>query len=366
MTSRSQWTIARSMCLHTWLPSESTATLEAIELPVMRSLFPPWSLNVQPWVRCSEKIPNSYEIVLLLQDSVTQERNQYNTRLEELDAECAHITVALEAERSACSSLSLEKSQLERELESERTRANNLMQDLERECGEKDATLVRNAQVNQQVELVRQELRAQQGEVSELNQRMYALQSQLDERQNELERIRKEKEELAMRVGVLQVIEHDKEAASAMEGRLRASLVDMEEQLAEKHKHIRVLQQRLGDMKKTLQRELKAGGDSGDYEAGVAILTPSSSKTITNNHTSSNTSSSEDDVNFKYLKHVLIKFLTSREYEAQHLTRAVATLLRFSPEEERLLRETLDWKMSWFGSRPRLGAGQTAKAIPPS
>ncbi|RZF43036.1 hypothetical protein LSTR_LSTR001214 [Laodelphax striatellus] len=40
--------------------------------------------------------------------------------------------------------------------------------------------------------------------------------------------------------------------------------------------------------------------------------------------------------------------------KAQHLTRAVATLLKFSPEEERLLRDTLEWKMSWFGSRPRL------------
>jgi len=52
--------------------------------------------------------------------------------------------------------------------------------------------------------------------------------------------------------------------------------------------------------------------------------------------------------------------------KALHLTRAVATLLHFSPEEERLLQETLEWKMSWFGTRPNLGFGQTAKAIPPS
>lgn len=53
-------------------------------------------------------------------------------------------------------------------------------------------------------------------------------------------------------------------------------------------------------------------------------------------------------------------------FKALHLTRAVATLLHFSPEEERLLQETLEWKMSWFGTRPNLGFGQTAKAIPPS
>jgi len=73
------------------------------------------------------------------------------------------------------------------------------------------------------------------------------------------------------------------------------------------------LQQRLADMKKTLQRELKIPSSSldSDAEASAAILNPSSSKTVTAKHNNSR----EDDVNFKYLKHVLIKFLTSREYE---------------------------------------------------
>ncbi|CAF3167179.1 unnamed protein product [Rotaria sp. Silwood2] len=57
--------------------------------------------------------------------------------------------------------------------------------------------------------------------------------------------------------------------------------------------------------------------------------------------------------NFKYLKHVLLKFMTSTEDEAIHLIRAVSTLLSFSTDEERLLRETLDNKMSWFGKVSR-------------
>lgn len=76
---------------------------------------------------------------------------------------------------------------------------------------------------------------------------------------------------------------------------------------------IKVLQQRLADIKKTLQRELKMPSSSldNDLESPTAILCPSSSKTIT----AKNSNSQEEDVNFKYLKHVLIKFLTSREYE---------------------------------------------------
>jgi len=61
-----------------------------------------------------------------------------------------------------------------------------------------------------------------------------------------------------------------------------------------------------------------------------------------------------NNTNFKYLKHVLLKFMTSTEDEAIHLIRAVSTLLNLSVDEERLLRETLDYKMSWFGKVSRI------------
>lgn len=52
--------------------------------------------------------------------------------------------------------------------------------------------------------------------------------------------------------------------------------------------------------------------------------------------------------------------------QAQHLTRAVSTLLKLTPEEDRLLKETIEWKMSWFRAKPDLGTGQNAMYIPPS
>lgn len=60
-----------------------------------------------------------------------------------------------------------------------------------------------------------------------------------------------------------------------------------------------------------------------------------------------------DDVNFKYLKHVVLKFLTSREYEAIHLVKALSVLLNLSKDEEKTLKSTLEWKMSWFGVKPK-------------
>ena len=88
-------------------------------------------------------------------------------------------------------------------------------------------------------------------------------------------------------------------------------------------------------MKKTLQRELRVPAQSVDGTntaepdslTQAAVLTPSSSKhlqqkqhqqSVTNHRMT--TDDDDDDVSFKYLKHVLIKFLTSREYEVQFVT----------------------------------------------
>lgn len=77
-------------------------------------------------------------------------------------------------------------------------------------------------------------------------------------------------------------------------------------------------------MKKTLQRELRVTTSSLDSDnestatnatSAAAILDPSSSKTVTTKQNNPR----DDEVNFEYLKHVLIKFLTSREYEVRCL-----------------------------------------------
>lgn len=123
-------------------------------------------------------------------------------------------------------------------------------------------------------------------------------------------------------------------------------------------------------MKKTLQEEIKSSNSGTIGSLGCnspAILTPTnydnnnlislqtttmafSSRKCGNNNISGPVVM--DEVNFRYLKHVILKFLTSRELEAKHLIRAVSTLLHLSPEEEKLIADTLNWKTSWFGSKP--------------
>lgn len=75
-----------------------------------------------------------------------------------------------------------------------------------------------------------------------------------------------------------------------------------------------MLQQRLTDMKKTLQKELRVPVSTLDSDTEVAtaaaVINPSSTQTVTVKQ-----APKEEDVNFLYLKHVIMKFLTSREYE---------------------------------------------------
>lgn len=148
---------------------------------------------------------------------------------------------------------------------------------------------------------------------------------------------------------------------------LRETVKTLEDELVEKKQALKVQGQRLADMKKTIQRELKLTADSPDSTVDSRVDSrPRDSSPTTNGPAATNGSDNGIIVNHAYLKHVIIKYLTSREYEAVHLTRAVATLLHMTPDEEKLLRETLEWKMSWFGSKPNLGKGQEALTIPSS
>ncbi|XP_015278080.1 PREDICTED: golgin subfamily A member 1 [Gekko japonicus] len=137
-------------------------------------------------------------------------------------------------------------------------------------------------------------------------------------------------------------MEPNGEVAAAEIVQLQKENRELEQQIAEKNKMIKQLQQTMAELKKTLQKELKIRPDSEVPEVPNAALT------VTNN---SDLNDSRE-INFEYLKHVVLKFMSCRESEAFHLIRAVSVLLNFSQEEESMLKETLEYKMSWFGSKP--------------
>ncbi|CAL1616509.1 unnamed protein product [Knipowitschia caucasica] len=139
---------------------------------------------------------------------------------------------------------------------------------------------------------------------------------------------------------------------------------DLEQLLGEKNRTIKQLQQRLAELKRTLQKELKLKPESdadvretrADKQERISPDPPTTSSPgpLTSTTTVTNTSDLNDsrEINFEYLKHVVLKFMSCKEAEAFHLIRAVSVLLNFTREEEDLLKQTLEYKMSWFGSKP--------------
>ncbi|XP_050782200.1 golgin subfamily A member 1 isoform X4 [Gopherus flavomarginatus] len=145
-------------------------------------------------------------------------------------------------------------------------------------------------------------------------------------------------------------MEQNGEVAAADILQLQKDNRDLEQQISEKNKMIKQLQQRMAELKKTLQKELKIRPDNEIPEVREKPNSevPNAAMTVTNN---SDLNDSRE-INFEYLKHVVLKFMSCRESEAFHLIKAVSVLLNFSQEEENMLKETLEYKMSWFGSKP--------------
>uniref|UniRef100_A0A4W3GZZ0 Golgin subfamily A member 1 n=1 Tax=Callorhinchus milii TaxID=7868 RepID=A0A4W3GZZ0_CALMI len=135
--------------------------------------------------------------------------------------------------------------------------------------------------------------------------------------------------------------------------RLQRDNQDLEQQLLEKNKTIKQLQQRLSELKKTLQKELKMKPEMelpevrerpcSELSCAVGAAT-----TVINNSDMNDSR----EINFEYLKHVLLKFMSCRESEAFQLLKAVSMLLNFTLEEENMLKANLEYKMSWFWSKP--------------
>ncbi len=209
---------------------------------------------------------------------------------------------------------------------------------------ERDELLLRNASLSHEIEIIRRDSSVETGDIR----------GQLAVLRDEVESYKKKLKEL----------EEFQDAASAL-SQLSDKVTELEEALKARDTTIRLQQQRLTDMKKTLQKELKlnARNESPQPETGTLGTLPqflSRSKGLLASSNPNLSMADPDDteiggVNFQYLKHVLLRFVTGNDYESSQLVRAVATLLRFTAEEEKLVLDTLRWRNSWLpGSKPRL------------
>ncbi|KAL8598143.1 hypothetical protein ACOMHN_043214 [Nucella lapillus] len=287
---------------------------------------------------------------------------------------------------------------------------------------EKGELMVRNAQLSQQLTSQQQQLSQQQADSeSQMSEKEQTIQGQeeiiatLNERVAQMQSQVQELEAMASALG----------STDHLESTIRT----LQDQLADKTRTLKKQEQTVKDLRQTLQRELRvqalpnddASDDNNVPSPSTArrllppaprqtgppaslslqpactssslVLLSSSSAVLPVSSSSSMSSSTtaavkpmtlmpfmqvsqergivvrrdlEQDINFQYLKHVVLKFMLSREAEAVQLIKAVAVLLNFSHQEQQLIRQTLEWKMSWFGPKPSMGKGQTSRIVPSS
>lgn len=150
--------------------------------------------------------------------------------------ELTSFRTSLEKEQSSNSSLCLELAHLQKILESERVAMTELRVFLEKERDEKDTTLLRNAQMSQDIEIVKQENRQHKIENMELQNKVENLEDDIVGKVKEAEQVIVILKEFEQKVMKLEEAERVREKLEGNERILKSSLLDLEEQLSEKNK----------------------------------------------------------------------------------------------------------------------------------
>ncbi|KAM9359856.1 golgin subfamily A member 1 [Symphorus nematophorus] len=315
----------------------------------------------------------------------TEELEQCRTELNNRQTVSTEIAKALEETRQQKEELQTQVGELTTSVQSSQQEVSTVteklalreedIKTLQNEVQQRQASLV---QLQEEVEQQRKQQRAQMeqmeqdkdSQLTSLREELLSQTQQLDSCQARISYLEVEVETLTEQLHSPEVCEEDQNGSVTVDDLDHIQKVnrELEQQLSDKNRTIKQLQQRLAELKRTLQKELKlkpepeAEGKEklpesrAEKPERVCPEPPPASTPSppTSNTTVTNTSDLNDsrEINFEYLKHVVLKFMSSREAEAFQLIRAVSVLLNFTREEEDMLKQTLEYKMSWFGSKP--------------
>jgi len=275
---------------------------------------------------------------------------------------------------------------------------------------ERDELYLRNADLSSKLEKTKMDLKSLQ---SDYDREKTALQTTIHSNElsekNSSEKMEALEEKITLlqdQISSNQLQSDEVQQANNQIADLRQQLTEQERTITDKTKSMKIQQQTISDLKKTIKRELKghdpsvsaaqghlevkghqdmiervrsspALSDLSRYDSPVEDNVPSTSHDSTRTamtatsslpnsaavtsslpHTKQSLSQQyrhevngfcgHKDINFEYLKNVVFSFLVSRETESIHLVRAIAVILEFTKAEEKLLKETLEWKMSWW------------------
>ncbi|XP_076346862.1 golgin subfamily A member 1-like isoform X2 [Tachypleus tridentatus] len=246
--------------------------------------------------------------------SLEDENTKLKGELGKKEKECAILCHNIQSSREEYNKMTATVQELEEKITSHLHSLEDIQKVLkEREvelhntAQEKDDLMMKSAEYSNQLELLRQELEE-------------------EKILREKEREEGDKTIVELQVTREKITELEKQVTENVENSTRVSelksvVEDLKVQLTEKTKTIKLQQQRITDMKKTLQKELRVQRNIDGFQTTDTTEIGSSSHinvrgfqdcSHQQNHLDLN---NDDDVNFKYLKHVVFKFMTCREYE---------------------------------------------------
>lgn len=116
----------------------------------------------------------------------------------------------------------------------------------------------------------------------------------------------------------------------------------LEGDLEDKDKKIKLLQAKIIELKKAFQRELKMAAPGGE-PVQRSPGTPNGDVIVHSDEEKERQDYLE--VNFKYLKHVVLKYMCSTNKQSRQLINVIGHLLRFTPKEDACVREAMEWKL---------------------
>ncbi|XP_063617772.1 golgin subfamily A member 1-like isoform X2 [Cydia splendana] len=266
----------------------------------------------------------------LINSEAKEKTMELESRIEELTEKNRELSEALENERTLVKILreKIDKSnRLYDETKVEVNHLNSVVTDMQhdyvdmqrkydKEKREKDEALLRNAHMSQTIEMSQCDVRYQEAEIAELKAKIVELETLIAQHKENQAACMLIKENDESRKAEIEQLNRKIDDMAESENSLKKTIQDLETEICDKNKKIKTLDNRISDMKKTLQRELQSS--KPDLLAAE-----------------------EQDISRRYLKHVVLRFLTARELEARQLTRALAVLLRLSAHEEAALRAAL-------------------------
>lgn len=174
---------------------------------------------------CSQE--SSSKRIRELEEELTDSKSRLSTTNDEL--------VKLQISSSG-TSLNEEVVHLRESLDTERSTLSALRVTLDRETNEKDSALLRNAQVSQDYEMVKQENRCKDTENAELQNRLETLTESLENKREEIQEFLRKLQESSRRIEQLEEGQSKRESSEINEKTLRSAITDLEEQLNDKTK----------------------------------------------------------------------------------------------------------------------------------